>query len=186
MEKAKMNKKTTMTETERLILKNQYLILMELYPKETYFNYYKNLMIVENGYELHYPDIHNGISDTIMSAEQSDEVIDIFQMFEALMHHYEILKDKSGIDISEIIFKGFNHERELEQSKYAEFLCDTKADGRFSRYVKKHLKTGMINSDLPMLSKYKKMLREWKGTEDKNLKKDDIMRIIGLRETVQS
>lgn len=163
-----------LTRTERWMLSNQYKILAALYPDDAdYFE--KAREAIDCGYELHYDWITDYIYDDrdIMTPEESHEVIDILAAFSAIKWSYEALADKSGIDENHIKFRGFSGNDETKQMAYARYFCSTDG-GRFT-----DLDRGDdFNSHFPMLDVYRRVLREWNKSVDKNnLSKEDLIRI---------
>src|SRR5437016_2554123 len=109
---------------ERWMLANQYRILEKIDPDEAQ-HYAEARQAFENGYELHYEWLAEGIFDDphIMSEFECREVIDILSMFSALHHSFEALPDKSGIDKARIKFLGFSGNDETKQMGYANYFC---------------------------------------------------------------
>lgn len=163
-----------LSKKDRWIISNQLMILATLYPNqdETY-NHMRE--IVESGYELNYDWITEHIysNDDVMTAKECREVIDILDMFRSLKRSHEDLEGKSGIEKANIKFRGFDGNNETKQMAYTRFLV--KREGKFTM-----LEQGdNFNSHIPMLSHYRKMLTEWKASNEKyNLTKKDITRII--------
>src|SRR5712691_4996753 len=98
-----------LSRTERWILVNQYSILEKIDP-ENAADYAEARQALQDGYELHYDWIAEGVYDEphTMSEAECREVIDILSMFSALHYSYEALSDKSDIDEHRIKFIGFS------------------------------------------------------------------------------
>ena len=102
--------------------------------------------------------------------EQSvrDEVLEIYEMFQALNRSYAALPDKSGIEESQITFAGFDGNNEDEHLRVAHKLALC------------HRDIQAFNSHIPVLAGYRMMLQTWRLSQDKeNLTKKEILRIIG-------
>jgi len=156
---------------ERWMLANQYRILEKLYPDEAK-EYAHNREAIEYGYELEYGHIIEHIYEQGLSEEECREVKDIMAMFSSLKASYNQLEDKSGIDEGKLAFRGFSGNDETMQMAYAQYLYQSRSF--------RDLEHGDdFNSHFPMLSSYRKMLSEWKNSENEHaLSKDDIIRII--------
>lgn len=168
----------TLTKKERWTLVNQYKIL-ELLSKDKYEAEYCVWIreVLENGYELHYPEITQEIYDDTLSNTACKEVLDILDMFRAIKRSYNKLEDKSGISEYKIHFCGFdgNDRTELKYLSYSRFFC-TSREIKFKELTKE--KNFSFNSHMPKLNMYRSMLTEWKNSKNKgDLTKKDLLRI---------
>ena len=163
-----------LTKKERWILINQYRILMALSLKEDKDEFAKACEILERGYELHYPYICNHIVDDndVLDEESCKEVIEILTMFDTIKFSYNSLQEKADIDESKIEFPGFDGNNESDQASYARFLCIK--DNGFSELINRI----NVNSHIPMLPKYRKMLTRWAEVKDYKLTKDNIIYMV--------
>jgi uncharacterized protein YfbU (UPF0304 family) len=161
---------------DRTTLANQFKILQKLYPDET--DIYKKFQeIVEYGYEAHYPELFQTVNEQTVSPELSKIVADILDMFLTIQRSYRQLKDKSGIDEYLLEFQGFdgNERDEAYCISYARFLCN---QGNSFRNLKKG---DDFNSHMPTLSRYSRMVEEWKKSARRfELTKEDIIRITSI------
>ena len=161
-----------LSHAERLILANQYRMLEALDPEDAAF-YEEARTIVEHGYELHYRGLPGPVLQETLSSDECREVLDILSMFTALNYSYEKLPDKAGIEPQHIQFLGFDGNNETKQMTYARFYC-LSGGGRFPEVSR----GDDFNSHFPMLPQYRRMLAEWKKSEDTNqLSAEDILRI---------
>ncbi|MBV9958193.1 MAG: YfbU family protein [Acidobacteria bacterium] len=162
-----------LSRTERWILSNQFRILEALYPNEAE-DFADAREIVERGYELHYDWITQYISEDVMKADESSEVIKILSMFRALKYSFKALDNKSGIEEWQIDFAGFDGNSEGKQMVYAKYFCNSEG-GKFTE-----LNIGDdFNSHCPTIDRYRRMLAEWEKSSDRNkLMREDILRII--------
>ena len=103
-----------LSESERLILSNQYKILEELYPDEANI-YRRHGKIVEEGYTLNYEEICTHIYDEL-SNKECREVLDILDMHSALRQSAQALTDEPSISISFHGFDGNNETKQFKQS----------------------------------------------------------------------
>jgi uncharacterized protein YfbU (UPF0304 family) len=161
-----------LTKKERLLLANQFRILKLLNPNDAKY-YDEARKILEEGYSLEYEHLMSGFFDGL-TTDQCREVLDILDMHRALKRAYDDLPDKSGIDQTHLKFNGFDGNNETAQMGYARFLIHDQ--GRWNEFAH-----GDLNSHYPTMVRYRRMLREWKDSEEvHDLKKNDIVRIIGV------
>jgi len=165
-----------LTQMERLILVNQYMILEKLYQEEagSYANIRKAL---EDGYELEYSEIFNNIytDKDVLSESGCIMVRDILNMFTSLKRSYNNLEDKSGVNSKDVALWGFDGNSETEYMAYARYLIE-------ERQLWGNLKEDAVfNRHIPSLSRYKQMLNIWNsfGEGKSELTKEQILSIIG-------
>lgn len=85
------------------------------------------------------------------------EVAEVKAMFAAMKRSYDGLADKSGVENPELIFDGFDANDDYESH---------------------HARIAGMNSHMPRLSDYMKMIERWGQSADKlNLTKQDLIRI---------
>ena len=162
-----------LTIKDRLLLNNQYRILASLYPDDRQY-YEKASEILELGFELEYDTLTINIDNSVVTAKECEEVLDVLDMFSSLENSFANLSDKSEINEYHIRFAGFDGNNEVKQLSYATYL---KKDGRFA-----DLKNVDSNSHAPLLSVYRRMLVEWYRSDNKyNLSKEDVIRIASAR-----
>jgi uncharacterized protein YfbU (UPF0304 family) len=158
----------TLTKSERLILLNQYEILIKLDPEraEEYGNFQT---IVMSGYRPLYGEL--GIIGDEIEETVYREVVDILDMFRFLKSSYENLADKDGIRQQDVEFKGFDGNG--SQGHYG-LVCFMIQDlGRWSEFRKYEL-----NSHSEVLPEYRDMLARFVRVPDKfNLSKKQILEI---------
>jgi uncharacterized protein len=166
----------TLTRTERLLLANQNRILEALCPDDAeYFSQRREAL--ESGYELSYHTMFEHISESTLSEEGCQEVLDILTMFTDLKYFVSKIDDVSGINAFYLEFPGFDANEEGKYYGYANYFCDL---GRFETLEG----AGKKNSHGPFLGTYRRMLAEWRQCRTKdaigmyNLTKDDLIRIV--------
>lgn len=148
-----------LSKQERLMLYNQYDILEKLNPSdsETY-RIFKS--ILSSGYKLHYSDMVQWFSDE-MSEEASTFVLDVLDMYSALLNSYQNLEDKTGIEERRVTFPGFDGNNESTYLGYTRFFLHD-----LDRYNELHQKGhDSYNSHSRMVPKYSRMLGVWKEIE---------------------
>jgi uncharacterized protein YfbU (UPF0304 family) len=164
---------------ERWILFNQYQMLARLCPEEAraYARYQEALQC---GYEAEYDTMAQHIyrEDSCLSAEECNEVVTILDMFRALKQSYEGLADTSGIEPHAVQFMGFDGNNETTRMAYARYFCESD----LPRFEELHHRGGRLNSHMPVLGIYRRMLAEWNRIDQKyELSKDEILRIVSVR-----
>jgi hypothetical protein len=137
---------------ERLILRNQYQILSYLDPDVQNKEWYeRSIEILEYGYEINYKDLFLG-ADCSLDSNKSLFVIKVLNMYDRIA---EATEDKDATPPKDAdyfaSFHGFDGNGESEYIGYARFLIHK--EGKFQRFRNLDL-----NSHLPSVAKYKKML----------------------------
>lgn len=163
-----------LSESERIILSNQYKILEQLYPDEAE-THKKNREIIDNGYTLNYKEV-SPLIDGELSNRECNEVLEILAMHSVLHFSYQGLDDKEGITIR---FSGFDGNKETKQMAYARFYINELQE--YTELIE-IVQSPDFNSHCPTLQLYRLMLDEWEKCTDKNnLTRDEINRIINVR-----
>lgn len=158
---------------ERLILKNQYKLLMALEPDNR--EHYENLVkILEHGYTRNYFEVYNDLYDEI-PIEVCEEVAKILELHRFLTFSRNDLtaSDKAQIPVESIAFIGFDGNDETEHLSYARFiLVDS------DRYQELQKKDSEYNSHCNTLYKYREMLDKWESLGFKKRLNVDEIQII--------
>lgn len=166
-----------LSKKERLILLNQYLILEKLDPDEA-DSYRKYAKILKEGYAYHYQDLVEWFYDD-MSEEDTQEVLDILEMYRRLVFSYRDLgsEEKAKVDGRKLEFRGFDGNNETIQLAYVRFFLEDEG-----RYDELHNEHHDYNSHMPMLGKYRRMLDAYKSIVEDNdyrmLTSDEINEIV--------
>ncbi len=165
-----------LSRTERWILAQQYQILEALDPGAA-GDFRSSREVLECGYELEYESLceHIYADRHAMSADECQEVLDIMDMFSFLKRAVEAVAQDSDLTGKDVAFPGFDGNNETKQLGYAHHL---RAGGKFT-----DLDEGDdLNSHMPVLDQYRRMLSEWNASEDRHeLTLDDIRRITSAR-----
>ncbi|KAB0653898.1 YfbU family protein [Acinetobacter bohemicus] len=151
-----------LTNTERLILANQYKILSKLSDNDYERDY--NQQLSDNllsGHKWLYEDHFQIISDDLAD-EDTDLVVETLSLYTTLRNNYDDLDDKTVIDEHKITFLGFDGNNESELMTFTKAL---KENDRFTRIIEK----GLTNSHSPMRHKYQTMLNKWKELNKKEI-----------------
>ncbi|KAB0459776.1 YfbU family protein [Agrobacterium radiobacter] len=166
-----------LSKLDRIFLVNQLRVLEALYPDEA-----SSLSVqreaLERGYEMLYAwdteFIYDG--DDVMSAEESREVWDTMDMFDAINRS---LPD--GFDISRypvLKFAGYDGNNESKFLAFAQFTVE-----RLQRFEYLPMqKPGYWNSHMPIRPVYGRMLDEWRKVDQTRrfeLNSGELERILG-------
>jgi uncharacterized protein YfbU (UPF0304 family) len=154
--------------TDRLILWNQYEILKALYPKNADM-FEEKQQILANGYEVFYAEIRNHLTLDPMTKAASNFVMEVLDMYRALEAFYSASGKPAGSSFDH--FSGFDGNNENAEHAFANFLFDVQGKWVESS---KHPR----NSHTPMISTYAKMVDEWKRSNRQfELTAGDVQRI---------
>jgi len=151
-----------LTKLERIGLINQFLILEKLYPEDADY-YAKHRKAVQEGYKLHYEWIFEHLYEE-MSEDECREVLDILEMHRALAWSYMDITGSTDVE-PKYRFIGFDGNNESSQLSYASyFIIDL---DRFQEllYGKEYWD---LNSHMPTLDKYRRMLDIWRSIDKQN------------------
>jgi Uncharacterized conserved protein len=167
-----MSNLKNLTDTERLILANQYELLSKLaeseYETAHFLRYSKQL---KDGHKWLYKQIFDCISENL-DDESAVFVVNVLSLHRALLNSYEQLKTKKQLKKADVTFKGFDGNNESSLMYFVEALDDA---SRFSEVIE----NGELNSHFPMTSTYQKMLAKWKELGEKfELSEEQILQII--------
>jgi uncharacterized protein YfbU (UPF0304 family) len=161
-----------LSKIERLLLINQFTFLERLNPGEASF--YADT-ILEEGYEGHYLELTGSLSDGL-SAERSDELTAILNMYRSLNFSYDDLQETSGIDKAALEFPGLDGNEEGRELRYILYRLEDRGD--FKELSENSENVG-FNSHMPMLDTYRNMLRTWANAGNQaHLTRDEILDII--------
>ncbi|HAQ2670882.1 TPA: YfbU family protein, partial [Enterococcus faecium] len=154
-----------MDKFNRLTLINQFEILKALNPNEEKY-YAEKIEILTEGYEYHYSEIFENISDPLPE-EDSRFVLDILNMYRDITFSKNKLKDINSIDNYYIQFKGFdfNSSTEFKLALYAQFFIEKL--NRFQEIVEDS-DFNTFNSHKPMRGTYIKFLENYNDLKSTN------------------
>jgi uncharacterized protein YfbU (UPF0304 family) len=162
-----------LTKSERIIVANQLDVLARLAADpEIIAQYERQRQVIILGIESAYESSFT-LCDPI-SADVSDEVEEILEMFRAIGDAETNLGRPVGIDEEALRFAGFDPIAEAEHASYADFVLSGGDRWLESR--------DRAHSRFPMLKTYRKMLRAWNRSRSKDtLTEADLRRIYGRR-----
>jgi len=161
-----VEEKVQLTKIQRLMLSNQFKILEGLYPEEKEY-YEVRRKAIEEGYTLHYREAFEVLNEDEMTEKESQEVLDILNMYRSITFSYNKLENKTGIKEESIKFKGFdlNDSEEAKRLMYTRYFIIELDRFRELTYGEKRRD---FNSHWPMLNKYRKMLEVWESMDKRH------------------
>lgn len=153
-----MQKTTDLTNTERLILINQYEILSRLANDKNDKHSY-NLIAeqLRNGHKWLYQQAFENIKiKNDLSEEDTSFVLAILSLHDALLESYDQLISNKETDLHEddVTFKGFHRETEEHLASFVHAL-------KKANFFVNSIGTGHVISPKPMTGIYKKMIDRW-------------------------
>jgi uncharacterized protein YfbU (UPF0304 family) len=153
------DEKLQLSRKERYYLSNQLRILEALYPAEA-SDFATKREIIERGYEYLYDEGMDNIfkDDDCMSVEQSSEVWDTLDMYDAINIAIERFKLIDKVSELNARFPGYDGNNE---SKFMAFAAFTVERLKRWEYLPRE-RPGNWNSHMPMRDMYRRMLTEWK------------------------
>lgn len=161
-----------LTDTERLILANQYEILSALRNDESYARLADAL---RDGHEWLYSQSFDYLSPNL-SEKDTEHVLSILGIFSDLKASYAKLADKSGIEQHDVAFLGFDGNNESDLYSFAQAL---RKNNRFTETLGEHGK----NSHMPTTDLYERMIAKWRdlGKPNYPYDKQTIQEIVAAR-----
>lgn len=137
----------TLSPVERLILRNQFLILEKLYP-DTAAVFSDSRVIVERGYAFFYDRLVAPCAVEDVGPLLFEEFMDSRAMYEALRSACAKLPDTTGIDPNELQWPGYHPASESHMVRLSQFALKGHPDAD-------------AHSRMPMISAYRRMLLVW-------------------------
>jgi uncharacterized protein YfbU (UPF0304 family) len=139
---------------DRLVLINQYRILASL-DKDQEAHYQELIEILENGYSIFYSQLHAWISDD-MPPEAGALVLRILDLYRAIEDVKRSSEDNRLLEHHLSFFRGFDGNNETEYMGFCRFLIQTQ--GKFQEQEQYLLRNDNLNSHMPMVETYQRML----------------------------
>lgn len=141
---------------QRMVLINQFRILSKLYPDEAR-DYENKIKVLEFGFSRNYEWLMP--LDNDMPEEACAEVFDILDMFRSI--HDSVKKDGnlSDDERQSLKFRGFDGNEEPSQYAYARYLMLD--EERYSELARE-CADEFLNSHIPVLDMYRRMLAKWR------------------------
>ncbi|MCU6618544.1 YfbU family protein [Achromobacter mucicolens] len=163
------------SQRDRLMLINQYKILASL-NKDEADHYNELISILENGYKVFYSQLDEWISDE-MPEEQGRFVLDVLDLYRAIEDIKRATKDDRLLGHRYSFFPGFDGNNETAHMGFCRFLIETQ--GKFQEQKQYLLKNDNLNSHMPMIEKYIRMLEEAKNLPNKwRMSVDEALRVL--------
>ncbi len=144
---------------DRLLLINQYRILASL-DKNEESHYMELIEILERGYSIFYSMVDEWVSED-MPEKEGRFVIEVLDLYRAIE---DVKRSTKEIKIQEHrygIFPGFDGNNESEHLGFCRFLIEKQ--GKFQEQKQYLHKNDGMNSHMPMIEKYQRMLEAKKA-----------------------
>lgn len=149
---------------DRLLLINQYKILATL-DKSEESHYLELIEILERGYAIFYSMIDEWVSEDMPEAE-GRFVLNILDLYRAIEDVKRSTKDSRLLEHTYGVFPGFDGNNESEYLGFCRFLIEKQ--GKFQEQEQYFSKNDGMNSHMPMVDKYRRMLEEKKAVATRN------------------
>lgn len=141
---------------DRLLLINQYKILAALDANEE-SHYLELIEILERGYSIFYSMIDEWVLED-MPEHEGRFVLDILDLYRSIEDVKRLTKDERLIKHEYGIFLGFDGNNESEHLGFSRFIIQRQ--GKFQEQKQYLHKNDSMNSHMPMINKYRRMLEE--------------------------
>lgn len=152
-----------LTKKDRVFLINQYRILAALNSDEA--DHYNELIeILQSGYEIFYSMIDEWVSDD-MPSDECKFVLDILSIYRVIEDLKRSSKNGKLISHHFAYFMGFDGNNETQHMSFARFLINEQ--GKFGEQQQYLRKNDGLNSHMPMIEKYRRMISKWKELGEK-------------------
>jgi uncharacterized protein YfbU (UPF0304 family) len=145
-----------LSKKDRLLLINQYRILASL-EKDDASHYNELIKILENGYSIFYSMVDEWISED-MPEEEGRFVLNVLDLYRAIEDVKRKSKSEELDDHHYSFFMGFDGNNETEYMAFSRFLVQEQ--GKFREQERYFRKNDNMNSHMPMIPKYRRMLDE--------------------------
>lgn len=141
---------------DRLLLINQYKILAAL-DKSEESHYLELIEILERGYSIFYSMIDEWVSED-MPEEEGRFVLEVLDLYRAIEDVKRSSKDIRIVSHTHGVFPGFDGNNESEYLGFCRFIIEKQ--GKFQEQTQYLQKNDGMNSHMPMVEKYRRMLEE--------------------------
>lgn len=171
-----MSDEMKLSKLDRILLINQLKIIEALYPDEAEELGVRR-EVLERGYEMLYAWDYDYVYDgnDMMTAEESQEVWDTLDMFEAIQRSMPEGVDTKYYPVTK--FAGYDGNNEGKFLSFAQFTVE-----RLKRFEYVPMqKAGYWNSHMPIRPVYLRMLSEWKSTNHHDrfsMSRDELTRVL--------
>ncbi len=163
---------------DRLLLINQYKILAAL-DKNEESSYLELIEILENGYSIFYSMIDEWVSED-MPVEKGRFVLQVLDLYRAIEDVKRSTKDSRVVNHPDSVFLGFDGNNESEYLGFCRFLIEKQ--GKFQEQKQYLQKNDGMNSHMPMVKKYERMLEVKKtisSTDSWRLTVEQALEVLG-------
>ncbi len=143
-----------LSKKDRVLLINQYRILAAL-SKDDESHYLELIQILEHGYEIFYSMVDEWISDD-MPEEAGRFVLNVLDLYRVVEDAKRSTRDTRLAEHDFGVFPGFDGNNESEYLGFCRFLIEKQ--GKFQEQEQYLSKNDGMNSHMPMIQKYQRML----------------------------
>lgn len=143
-----------LTKKDRVLLINQYKVLAALNKDEEAY-YLELIEVLERGYEIFYSLVDEWISED-MPEDEGRFVLNILDLYRAIEDVKRSTKDERLFKHEYSFFRGFDGNNETAHMGFCRFLIETQ--GKFQEQTPYKLRNDNLNSHMPMIDKYQRML----------------------------
>lgn len=143
-----------LTKKDRVLLINQYKILAIL-NKDEEGHYFELIEVLERGYGIFYSLIDEWILED-MPEDEGRFVLNILDLYRAIEDVKRSTKDERLLKHNYSFFRGFDGNNETSYMGFCRFVIDTQ--GKFQEQKPYKLRNDNLNSHMPMIDKYQRML----------------------------
>lgn len=172
-----------LSETERLILANQYDILSRLAKEDKEKQRFEqNIEILLNGYEILYEELSTSLTgkDHVVTENESKIVHAVLDMFLAIDYAIRNGVNIEGLPQHLLRFHGFSINGESKQLRYAKFI--SRRYGDHYQNITEDLWGEKFDVYTALLPGYLKMLDEYiKSADQHRLTREDLERITSAK-----
>ena len=177
-----------MTDTERLIIRNQFAILEfltrahpsvaqvgnHIFHDADAYRWYQR--VLEGGYQLLLSEVTQHVQEVTLTADEQVEILDVLDMYRDLQHGFDSLKDRGDLQDSEVDFPGFDGNSPKGELSFAKTFCYRGEEGVWGPNTKPD-RYSMIrptpahNSHWPTMGMYRRMLAVYRPIKERRLRK---------------
>lgn len=143
-----------LSKKDRVLLINQYKILAAL-DKGDESRYLELIDILEHGYSIFYSLVDEWVSKD-MPEEEGRFVLNVLDLYRSIEDVKRSTRDTRLLEHHFAVFPGFDGNNESEYLGFCRFLIEKQ--GKFQEQEQYLAKNDGMNSHMPMIEKYRRML----------------------------
>lgn len=164
-----------LTKKDRVFLINQYKILAAL-NKDEESHYLELIEVLERGYAIFYSLIDKWVANDMRESD-GRLVIRILELYRKIEYVKRTTKDVRILSHEYSFFKGFDGNEETELMSFCRFLIEKQ--GKYQEQDSYKLRNDNLNSHMPMLEKYQRMLEAASDLTDmRQMTAEDVLAVL--------